>query len=120
VSETTVTADLWCIHLQGPDDLIAAPSKERAEERAAALNVAFDQDRDSVPEDRRHFYPHLNAAAVPWQNTAERHEIDLEENWDEWWPTCQACGRVLDSDRVCRVGGVENHSDDPEMSEDED
>ena len=36
--------ELWCVHVNGPDDVHAAPSKAEAERAAAHLNAYFSQE----------------------------------------------------------------------------
>lgn len=42
---------LWCVHVQGPDTLIAQPSKAIAEQRAERWNRELDEMRSkAVPQ----------------------------------------------------------------------
>ncbi len=38
---TETRTELWCVHLEGPDDMLPAPSKEEAEAMAVLLNCAI-------------------------------------------------------------------------------
>lgn len=64
--------ELWCLHLQGPDDVHAAPSREAAEHVAAKINRAFAA-HDIQP----------SAVAARWPHSPESHAEDLA-NWSDW------------------------------------
>jgi len=64
-------ARLWCVHVQGPDDVIAMPSKSAALEHANDLNALFG----------RHPYeegdPIMRAVVIEWPHSADSHAADL-------------------------------------------
>lgn len=62
--------DLWCVHIEGPDDMIAMPSREAAEAEAKLLN-------ESWRKDGHEYDPVLNAVAKPWPYSAEQHAKDI-------------------------------------------
>lgn len=67
--------ELWCLHIEGPDDVMAAPSKEEADSVAEASNRYFTE----------HFADSgLRAKVVPWPHSARSHAEDLV-----WWVTLQ-------------------------------
>ncbi len=70
-------ATLWCIHVQGPDSLIAQPDRETADKRAAEWQAGFDalMARDPSPND-----PVLKAAVIEWPGAADSHAEDLAEH----------------------------------------
>jgi hypothetical protein len=73
-------ADLWSIHLQGPDEIFAAPSREDAETACAQIN-AFFADKSIKP----------NAVVAPWHGTPERHAHLVLHEWPTLWhPTTPA------------------------------
>lgn len=74
---------LWALHVEGPDDLYAAPSQEAAEKRAVEFN-AWWTARRAAGETRSEFAPTVNAVAVPWPYTPEAHAEDLPD-WEEEW-----------------------------------
>lgn len=80
-SADAVGNELWAMHVQGPDDMWAAPSKERAEAAAKALNdfwaekIASKNDPD---------YPVVNAVVVPWDGTPEAHAKAVVKWAGEW------------------------------------
>lgn len=67
--------ELWCVHIIGPDDLYAAPSKEEAEERVAAQNEWINSD----PKMRDYG---IKAELLPWPYTPESHADSLT-HWRE-------------------------------------
>lgn len=66
---------LWCLHLRGPDEVFAAPSKAAAEEAADYVTRVLD----THPEIR------LSPVVVPWPYSAESHADSLIE-WPIDWP----------------------------------
>jgi hypothetical protein len=65
--------DLWAMHLMGPDDIYAAPSKAEALEVANRINYEF-RDREIKP----------HAVVVPWDGSDESHKAQAEFWKDEW------------------------------------
>ena len=62
----------WCVHVQGPDDLLAMPSKDAADLEAAKINKRVG--RDWEPGD-----PEINAIATIWPYSVEAHAVALAE-----------------------------------------
>lgn len=69
-------ADLWSMHLLGPDDIHAAPSFEEAERACQYLN-AFFADKPVKP----------HAVVAPWKGTPERHADEVSMCWPTLWQT---------------------------------
>lgn len=73
--------ELWAMHVQGPDDVWAAPSKERAEAAAIRLNdfwaekIASKNDPD---------FPMINAVVIPWSSSPESHAEAVKKWAAEW------------------------------------
>jgi len=67
--------ELWCVHIIGPDDLYAAPSKEEAEERVAAQN-------DWINNDPKLRESGIQAEVLIWPYTSESHTESLT-HWRE-------------------------------------
>ena len=66
------TGDLWCVHIEGPDDILAMPSKDFAERVAANLNKGFDElKRDDI---------RIEAKVIPYPHTKE----SFDEGLDSW------------------------------------
>jgi len=65
---------LWCVHIIGPDDLLAAPSHDAAAVYARELNK-FHHARVPWPNDILCF-----AYAAPWPGSKTSHAEDLK-NW---------------------------------------
>lgn len=72
--EKNADLTLWCVHMLGPDELMAAPSHAEAAQHAAELNAAL-HGRSNAPDDVLCF-----AYAAPWPHTPETHSDDLA-NW---------------------------------------
>jgi hypothetical protein len=65
---------LWCVHVLGSDDVMAAPSHSAAATHAHELNKALFARR-STPTDVLCF-----AYAAPWPHSREAHADDVK-NW---------------------------------------
>lgn len=70
-----VAPSLWAVHVEGPDDLQAAPSKEAADKAVAMLNAHFTT---RGPQDVL-----CKARAITWPHDAEAHVEDLA-SWPEF------------------------------------
>lgn len=70
-------AELWCVHVQGPDTLIAQPSKEAAEQRATEWNkrIVAIAAREPHPYD-----PQIECVATVWPWSDEGHALDLAKH----------------------------------------
>lgn len=64
-------AELWAMHVQGPDSVIAMASKEDAEREAAQMNAAYEEFKkrpDASENDGR-----WHAVVIPWDGSEEEH-----------------------------------------------
>lgn len=69
--------ELWCLHILGPDDVHAAPSKEHAERAAERFNEIHGPVAASAGVMCR-------AVAAPWPHSPESHAEDVglfEADW---------------------------------------
>jgi hypothetical protein len=72
-----VNEQLWCVHIEGPDDFVAAVSKEAAEREASAINAYAErggQGRGAAP---------VRAVAMQWPFTPEAHARAVESDWED-------------------------------------
>ncbi|NML30359.1 hypothetical protein HHL14_05895 [Paraburkholderia sp. G-4-1-8] len=69
-----MSEQLWCVHIEGPDDFIAVESEEAARREASAINAYID----SAGHDPR--VPHSHAVAVEWPYGAAGHARALDED----------------------------------------
>jgi hypothetical protein len=69
--ETNADLVMWCVHILGPDDMLAAPCHEAAAVRARELNKAL-HGKPSTPDDILCF-----AYAAPWPYGREGHNKGL-------------------------------------------
>jgi hypothetical protein len=67
-------SDLWCVHIIGPDDMIACPSKAAAETEAAALNAMIAKQA-TLHADKN--WPVCSAEVMLWPFSAKAHADDL-------------------------------------------
>lgn len=72
---------LWAIHVQGPDDVYAAPSWAEASEAAAYLEHCMTQSRLREEPD----LPAISFVVVPWPHSAESHASEVRR-WSEVYP----------------------------------
>lgn len=68
---------LWCVHIEGLDDFIAASSQDAALQEALAINAYIDR------LDNRERVSVVRAAAVEWPFTPASHALSLEVDWDD-------------------------------------
>lgn len=64
---------LWCVHILGPDDVLAAPSHDAAAVHARELNKA-SHGRANSPNDILCF-----AYAAPWPHGADMHAEEVKK-----------------------------------------
>lgn len=75
---TETKAERWCVHIPGPDDLYAQPSKEAADKLAAEHNRVMGEWYDSEP--RGPHYPvreSIMAEVIEWP-----HEPVSDAEWE--------------------------------------
>lgn len=73
---------LWAVHVQGPDDVIAATCKEAAERYAQGLNDWY-QARTQEPDFDPETFPRVHAEVVPWPYGRQAHTEALREQAEE-------------------------------------
>ena len=82
--------NLWMLHIQGPDDVVAAPSREEAEKVAAAFNAYWGaylakQRAHSVAEGKNpDHWPTVTAAVVEWDSTPKQHASNMKRYWQDY------------------------------------
>ena len=74
--EANANLVLWCVHVLGPDDVMAAPSHDAAVVRAHEINKATFGRRG--PDDVLCF-----AYAAPWPYGAEEHAADIDKQREQ-------------------------------------
>lgn len=70
------TPELWALHIQGPDDIHAAPSREAAEQAAESLREWWEARPQKAPYD-----PRMAFVVIRWPFTPEGHEAAVKQ-WD--------------------------------------
>lgn len=70
---------LWCMHILGPDDVHAAPSRAHAEKAAAALNALH-----AAREEQSEHDPKVEAVVAPWPHSAESHAESVADFIPGW------------------------------------
>jgi hypothetical protein len=78
------------LHIQGPDDVVAAPSKDEADRVAAAFNAYWGeylakQRATSVAEGRNpDHWPTIAAVVVKWDSGPHSHAASLAQYWPDY------------------------------------
>lgn len=72
------TTALWCVHIIGPDDVIAYPNRAAAEREARLINDAMAKHMASRAADPN--WPALRAEVTAWPHSAAAHAADLARN----------------------------------------
>jgi hypothetical protein len=81
---------LWMLHVQGPDDIVGAPSREEADAVAAAFNAYWtaylDKQRAQSVADGRNpdHWPSVSAVVCEWNGTAREHAHSVEKYWPDY------------------------------------
>lgn len=68
---------LYAVHVQGPDDIIAAPSKREAEVLAEKLNVFFAE----IKQKGGPAAPTIEAVVIAWPYAPSSHATMLAHDW---------------------------------------
>lgn len=71
------TETLWAIHIPGPDDYHAAPSKEAAQHMADKHNAAMAEYLESHPMTSGLPPECIMATATPWTDSAANHAEEM-------------------------------------------
>jgi hypothetical protein len=70
----TAPMDLWCVHIPGPDDLYAHPSRDACEAHATAFNERMRRYwADNPRTENDPTEAALTAVVIPWPWSAEAH-----------------------------------------------
>jgi hypothetical protein len=68
---------LYAVHVQGPDDIIAAPGRREAEVLADKLNAFFAE----IKQKSGPAAPIIEAVVIKWPYTPPSHAEALAEDW---------------------------------------
>lgn len=84
------TEKLWCIHIPGPDDLHAAPSRAIAERMAERHNRDMQEFFDKSPEKLSQWaltVDQCKAQVIEWPHGADEHAEELVDFDAKEWKT---------------------------------
>jgi hypothetical protein len=75
---------LWAVHVQGPDDVHAAPDRETAEKEAASVNGWYESvtRRDDFDPET---FPRVHAEVIERPFSPQAHAEALAEQAKEQW-----------------------------------
>lgn len=71
---STPSAQLWCLHIEGPDDIHPAPSKAHAEKAAEWFNKRYAGEQDVM----------MRAVVEPYPYSAESHAEGVDSFITDW------------------------------------
>lgn len=77
--ERVLSEQLWCVHIEGLDDFVAAVSREAAEREAAAINAYLDSAKENGQAATRI----VRASATVWPYAPAGHARSLETDWHD-------------------------------------
>ncbi|WOD16245.1 hypothetical protein [Paraburkholderia kirstenboschensis] len=72
-----MSEQLWCVHIEGPDDFIAMASQEAAQREASAINAYVERSGQAQSAAR------ARAVAMDWPFAPEGHARALESDWED-------------------------------------
>lgn len=70
-------ATLWALHIEGPDDVHPAPSREMAQEAADLFNTTFPQSDDPS-------WPRAVAKVIEWPHGSKAHALSAPAFVANW------------------------------------
>lgn len=76
-AETAGDESLWCLHIEGPDDLAPAPSRELAQQAADLFNATFPKSDDPN-------WPRMHAKVIEWPHGRTEHALASLHFIDKW------------------------------------
>jgi hypothetical protein len=90
--------ELWAVHVEGPDDMLAMPDRSFAESYAQTINALYERFTQR-PDHDAYLDPRWHGVVVPWPYSAESHAESLteqaEENVPEYPFTDEGLARAL-------------------------
>ncbi|MFL9921010.1 hypothetical protein PQR75_37745 [Paraburkholderia fungorum] len=72
-----MTEQLWCVHIEGPNDFIATASHDVAQQEALAINAYLDK----LESGQRAAL--VRGVAIEWPFAPESHARSLVEDWHD-------------------------------------
>lgn len=72
-----MTEQLWCVHIEGPNDFIATASHDVAQQEALSINAYMDK------LERGQRTALVRAVAIEWPFTPASHARSLEGDWHD-------------------------------------
>ncbi|RKR92840.1 hypothetical protein BDK92_7322 [Micromonospora pisi] len=73
---------LWAVHVEGPDDVIAAADLAEADRKAAEINAAWEQF--TKRPDASELDPRWHAVVVEWPSSADDHTEEVARGEERW------------------------------------
>lgn len=98
VGRRRIATELWCLHLRGPDDFIAAPTLLQAENVADEFNRLYAQKAQGPRSE-------LEIGVEFWPHGTESHAHSLARDWPKY-------ARLARAGRRRRLGGCESNDGD--------
>lgn len=81
---TDKPSSLWCVHILGPDTVIAARSLDEAETQRDRIQKTIQGIEERLPPDPNGYFPKMRAEVAPWPHSAVSHARDClqDDRWD--------------------------------------
>jgi hypothetical protein len=74
---------LWAVHVQGPDDVIAAAGKAEAERHAQGINDWYER-RSKEPDFDPVTFPRIRAEVIEYPYSRESHAREVARGDERW------------------------------------
>ncbi len=74
---------LWCVHVLGPDSIIAQPDYPTAVRRAQQWIAVFADIASRTPPEKAIYAPICHCNVIPWNGTPAEHAAELAEHGGE-------------------------------------
>lgn len=87
---------LWMLNIEGPDDIVAAPSYIEAVKVQAEFNAYWAEVKSRHPSPDH--YPTLIAVIHEWDGTREDHAASVAEYWADYQGYDNALAALLRAD----------------------
>lgn len=83
LSDMPAAPALWAVHVEGPDDVLAAADRADAETHANAINEWYAR-WSTRPDADPGLDPRVHANVIEWDGTPEDHAADLARGDVRW------------------------------------
>jgi hypothetical protein len=79
---TEINTELWAVHIEGPDDIVAAADRHEADTKATEINAAYETF--AKRPDASEFDVRWHANVVPWPFSTVDHVEEVARGDERW------------------------------------